>query len=67
MSARVDEIIRQILVLSNDEKIELLQKIRKGVPGVGIENRGGGFLGESTGFTTINFAPTPRGCPRCGK
>lgn len=67
MSTKVNEIIRQILVLSTAEKMELLQKLSKGVPGVGLEHRGGDFIGESTGFTTINFAPTPGACPRCGK
>lgn len=64
MSTKVNEIIHQILVLSNAEKAELLAKLSKGIPGVGLEHRGGDFIG---GSTTINFAPTPGACPRCGK
>lgn len=68
MSIKVKEILRQILVLNNAEKEELIEILGKGIPGVGLEHRSGDFIGESsTGFTTINFAPTPGTCPRCGK
>ena len=66
MSRKVDELIQQFIVLSSSEKQELMTKISRGQSGVGQESRGGVF-GESTGATTINFAPTPGTCPRCGK
>lgn len=67
MSINVDQIIKQIILLSNLEKKELAEKLGKGIPGLGMEHRSGHFIGDSIKSTTINFAPLPGACPRCGR
>lgn len=67
MSENVDQLIRQITLLSSLDKKELFEKLGKGIPGIGLEHRSRHFIGESIKSTTINFAPTPGACPRCGR
>ncbi|MCS6236031.1 hypothetical protein G3495_12985 [Shewanella baltica] len=65
MSPKLEQLIQQFLSLNPAEQQVLLSMIGKSRGSVsGIEHRSGGFLGEST---TINFAPAPGRCSRCGK
>ena len=69
MTSNIENIIRQFTQLTRTEQQELIYIIRTKTDGQGgnIKHRGGGVFGENMGPTTINFAPTPGRCPRCGK
>jgi len=69
MSNRVKNIISQFVQLTPSEQQEFIHILStktddsKG----GVKHRGGNIFGNKMGSTTINFAPTPGVCPRCGK
>lgn len=65
MSSKVIQIATAFMNLNDSEKAEFLEFFRLGQGGL---NRGGRISNEEFGKSeTINFAPGPRVCPRCGK
>ncbi|MPY26711.1 hypothetical protein [Shewanella sp. YLB-07] len=69
MTSNVESIINQFMQLSQAEQQQLMHMIRtkRGDSLDGVKHRGGDFFGDRIGSSTINFAPTPGSCPRCGK
>lgn len=65
MSPKLVQIATAFMSLSDSEKAELLEFFRV-APGGGVRGRriGNEEFGKSE---TINFAPGPRVCPRCGR
>ena len=68
MNPKVLNIVQQFMELSPSEQQELIHVAQTAMQGQrgGRENRDLTF-GKSESLTTINFAPTPGTCPRCGK
>jgi len=65
MSPKVIQIANAFMNLNDKEKAEFLAFFQSGPGGL---NRGGRISNEDFGKSeTINFAPGPRVCPRCGK
>ena len=67
MTSRVEEILRQFMQLNGDEKAELMHRVQGQLGRGSVKSRGNDIFGESLGHTTVNFAPAPGTCPRCGK
>ena len=67
MTSRVEEILRQFTQLSGDEKAELMHRVQGQLGRGSVKSRGNDIFGEKMGNTTVNFAPAPGTCPRCGK
>jgi hypothetical protein len=65
MSPKVAQIANLFMSLNASEKAEILQFIR---PVQGLPGRGETIANEEFGKSqTINFAPGPKVCPRCGR
>lgn len=67
MSPKLVQIATAFMSLSDSEKAELLEFFRLGPGGPG-PGRGSRIVNEEFGKSeTINFAPSPKACPRCGR
>lgn len=65
MSPKLVQIATAFMSLNDSEKAELLEFFRAGPGGFG---RGSRIVNEEFGKSeTINFAPGPKACPRCGR
>jgi len=71
MSPKLVKIATEFMNLADSEKAELIQFLRlgpSGPGGLGGPGRGGRIVNEEFGKSeTINFAPGPKVCPRCGR
>lgn len=68
MSKKVDDFVKAFVSLSDSEKRQVFQMVKVMETGSLQEKR---FITDSVGLdslsTTVNFAPTPGGCPACGR
>jgi len=68
MSKKVDDFVKAFVSLSDSEKRQVFQMVKVMETGSLQEKR---FITDSIGLeslsTTVNFAPTPGGCPACGR
>ena len=68
MNQRIQQVLQQFLTLSPTEQQALIQMAMQNGGHSIHTDVGGTELGYKSGRgTTINFAPTPGACPRCGK
>lgn len=69
MSSKVENIVKAFLALSASEKRQVIEiaKALEGAAGPINESRIVKSFGLESLSSTINFAPTPGGCPTCGK